>query len=115
QGIEIGVLRGDDSIEVAGPDLRRRVAPRRRQQDDDRRRESHRPARPHLQYWIRLTTSAPDRRPRPSRNVSSTRKPDPTTTPCRRRTRRWAAEAVPPVARRSSTTSTFSPGRTESR
>ena len=59
------------------------------------------------QYWMTLVTRRPSSRSRPLRNSSSTRKASPTTSPFRRSTSSIVPRTVPPVARRSSTISTF--------
>src|SRR5919204_4873064 len=68
------------------------------------------------QYAIRASTGPPAsaRRSRPLRKVSSMKKRKTPTSPCCFRTSCAAPQAVPPVARRSSTIATFSPARTES-
>ena len=68
--------------------------------------------RPRVSRVTRAATPRRSRRACPGRpgTASSTRKPSPTTAPPRRSTSRAVAEAVPPVASTSSTTSTRSPG-----
>src|SRR6266704_3403133 len=71
------------------------------------------PVKP-AQNTISASTSVPWSFSRPRRPRSSTTNKNEPTVPCCFSTSRRAAAAVPPVASRSSTITTFSPGRTAS-